>query len=162
MLPKSHLSHRFLYLVAETANVDFSARTLSNQCLNLIQEAQEKYSSIRNAVARDCESPMELVNMDVDRRDLERMNERRQFDQGGCKPNVTEECKTSFLGFFSYALNLPDDEDLKKCYTPSMISDPSDGWYNDRYNDFLHLMHPNVRDQLSLLFDNAKKSCKFA
>ena len=157
MFPKSHLSHRFLCSVAETANVDFSTRPLSSQCLNLIQKTQEKYSSMRDAVTRDCGHLMELDNLDLDGKDIERLVERNQFDEGGCKPNVTEECKTSFLGFFSYVLNLPDDEDLKKCYTPS-----TKDFEPHRYNDFMYAMHHWVRDHLKFIFDNAKKSCKFS
>ena len=147
MFPMSHLSDRLLYLVVETANVDFSTKPLSSQCLDLMQETQERYSLMQDAVTRDCENLMEHVNLVFDEYDLERMAEKRQFDQEGCKPNVTKECKISFLGFFSYALNLPDDEDLKKYYAPI-----NKNFEPHRYNDFLYAMHPIVRDPLNFIF----------
>ena len=59
MFPMSHLSDRLLYLVAETANVDFSTKPLGSQCLDLMQETQERYSLMRDAVTRDSENLME-------------------------------------------------------------------------------------------------------
>ena len=142
----------------EVATVEFNDEPVSSQCLNLMQETQEKYYSKREVLANDCTlwSGMDFMNLDLEERQI--IDAKSQLEQGRCKPNVTEECKTSFHDFITTITNLADDEELKKCINPNMIPQ---GLKNDRFNDFLFAMTPQMRDYLKFVYDIAEKSCKF-
>ena len=140
----------------EDATVEFNDKPVSSQCLDLMQETQEKFYTKREAIANDCTSgnSMDLMNIDLEERQI--MDAKSQLEQGRCKANVTEECKISYHDFLTTISNIADDEKLKKCINPNMIPK---GMENDRLNDFLFFMIPEMRDQIKLLYDIAEKFC---
>ena len=140
----------------EFSNVEFNDKPVSSQCLNLMQETQEKFYTKREAIANDCTSgnSMDLMNIDLEERQT--MDAKSQLEQGRCKANVTEECKISYHDFLTTISNIADDEKLKKCINPNMIPK---GIENDRFNDFLFVMIPEMRDQIKLMYDIAEKFC---
>ena len=142
----------------EVATVEFNAKPVSSQCLNLIQEAQEKFYSKLEEVAIDCDTWYGMGSMNLDWEEKQIMDAKSQIDQGLCKPNVTEECKISFHDFYTTISEIADDEKLKKCINTAMI--PKDFEHN-RFNDFLHVMLPEMRDHIKVMYDIADKSCKF-
>ena len=140
----------------EVATVEFNDKPVSSQCLNLMQETQEKYYTKREAVNNDCTSWISMGFMNIDLEERQIMDAKSQLEQGRCKANVTEECKISLHDFLVTISNIADDEKLKKCINPSMIPV---GMENDRFNDFLFVMIPEMRDQIKLMYDIVEKTC---
>ena len=56
----------------EFSNVEFNDKPVSSQCLNLMQETQEKFYTKREAIANDCTSgnSMDLMNIDLEERQI--------------------------------------------------------------------------------------------
>ena len=160
---KYRYSNHLLNSAEEVATVEFNALPVNSQCLNLMQETQEKFYSKRMAVADDCSywNGMEFMNLHRKERqtmDAKSQLEKARYNGPTCKQNVTEECKTSFHDFLTTISNIAEDEELKKCVNTSMILK---GAELNRNNDFLFAMIPELRDHIKFMYDIAKKSCKF-
>ena len=155
---KYHYSNYLLNSAEEVATVEFNAKPVSSKCLNLLQATQEYFYSKREAVARDCTTWNGMDSMNLDLEEWQIMDTKSQLEQGRCKSNVTEECKTSFHDFITTITNIADNEELKKCINPSLIPQKLE---NNRFNDFLHVMIPEMRDHIKFMYDIAEKSCKF-
>ena len=121
-----------------------------------MQETQEKFYTKREEIANDCTSwnSMDLMNIDLEERQI--MDAKSQLEQGRCKANVTEECKISYHDFLTTISNIADDEKLKECINPNMIPKVIE---NDRFNDFLFVMIPEIRDQFKFMYDILEKTC---
>ena len=66
----------------EVATVEFNAKPVSSQCLNLIQEEQEKFYSKLEEVAIDCDSWIGMGLMNLDWEEKQIMDAKSQIDQG--------------------------------------------------------------------------------
>ena len=107
------------------------------------------------------------MNLNPD--EVEKLNEKSQIDdEGGCKQNVTDECKWAYRDFLNTQIDLIDNGDLKYCYDQTIEKRRLSRIHQDQGDYFLGLMQsqdsrfPNfIRTIHTHWFDRANKSCKF-
>ena len=142
-----------LYLEDERANLEFSTKPVGNDCLNLMQETQEKFHAKLHSVNKYCWNFLDEYGL------LNQHAKSQIYDgptsQGKCKQNATAECKTAYYHFLIFWSELTKDEELRSCYTPSMVK--------NRWNDFFPLADASTDnlEAVEMFFDRANKTCKF-
>ena len=131
----------FLISEGESANLEFSSKSVGNDCLNKMQNAQENFHSKRTKAGKLCGyyrwgkflGTSERISFDS-WDDEKIFRSKSQINGNGCKQNSTEECKVAFRDYISTLSDLADNDDLRSCYNPIRIGvGPGD----NRFNDFL-------------------------
>ena len=118
-----------------------------------MQETQEKFYFKLHSVHKNCWNFLDEYGL------LNQHAKSQIYDgprsQGKCKQNATVECKTAYFHFLTFWSDLTKDEELKGCYTPSMVK--------NRGNDFLPLTDTSTEnlEALEMFFDRAKKLANF-
>ena len=165
---------------SESANLEFSLKPVHNDCLIKMQKAQENFHSKRTKAGKLCgyfswdkflgtTGHIRFESWD----DKKMLKSKSQWNEDGCKQNSTEECKLAFSDYISTLSDLADNDDLKSCYNPIMISiGPGD----NRFNDFLIFTRAyeydyknydfidydvtiSMKDYLKPLLDTSKSTC---
>lgn len=144
----------------EGAHLDFSSEVASNQCLNLLQKANENYHAKRALVDEFCflgrENMIPVIPMTSSFWEASKS----QYGENGCLPNATTECKLALPDYFHSLWDKVIDDDLNKCSNTSMIGTSP----RYRENDFLFWRviagTSKSKDYLETSIDIVTKSCQ--
>merc|ERR1712179_538115 len=120
----------------ETATLDFISEVVSNQCLNLLQNANQNFHAKRTLVDDFCLMGLESAFW-LEWEDRIAFDRKSQVRNNGCIPNATEKCKAAALEFFSTLPETIHDENLKECWNQTNFRRGSRDYH--RENDFLLL-----------------------
>ena len=152
-----------IWIDDETATLDFSSEVVSNQCLNLLQNANQNFHAKRTLVDDFCLMGLESTFW-LEWEDRMAFDRKSQVGNNGCIPNATEECKAAALEFFSTLPETIHDENLKECWNQTNFRRGSRDYH--RENDFLLLFLKMIvfdtqsKDQMDSTVDIFTKTCQ--
>ena len=140
-----------------------------------MQKAQENFHSIRSKAGKMCGyfNWEKFIGTEVyiDYGATRLLRQKSQVNQNGCKPNSTDECKTAFLDYMATLSDLVDNDDLKHCYDPTLISEgPGDNRFDDfliftkdyatDYHNYDYTVSVTMKEYLMSYFEKWESTCK--